>query len=148
MDLKAQADRYPVVTVGALVVSPKRRVLLVHTHKWRGRWGVPGGKIEYGESVRCALLREFREETGLRLTEIRRGPVQEAIESPEFFKKRHFILLNFIATCESEQVELNDEAQQFAWADPEEALTLDLNTPTRALIEFYLRHGFSTEVLT
>jgi ADP-ribose pyrophosphatase YjhB (NUDIX family) len=147
LDIRQAAQR-PLITVGALVVGPRRLILLVNTHKWRGRWGVPGGKIEYGESMRHALLREFREETGLHLMEIRRGPVLEAIESPEFFRKRHFILLNFIATCESEQVELNDEAEQFAWVDPEEALTLNLNSPTRALIEFYLRHGSSTEILT
>ena len=79
---------YPLVTVGALVVGPSERVLIIQTHKWKGMWGVPGGKIEYGETVEQALRREFLEETGLTLTDIYQGPVQEAVESLEFYKPR------------------------------------------------------------
>lgn len=137
----------PVATVGALIVSPSDRVLLVRTHKWRDRWGVPGGKIHYGETMRDALVREIREETGLALHDIHWGPVQEAVRSAEFYQEAHFILLNFIARSSSETVTLNDEAQRHLWVTPEAALDLDLNTPTRTLIAFYLRWGFTREVL-
>ena len=131
---------YPLATVGALVVGPSRRVLIIQTHKWKGTWGVPGGKIEYGETMIKALKREFLEETGLTLTDIYWGPVQEAVESSEFYKKAHFILLNFIALTEQEEVTLNEEAEAYTWVSPERALTYDLNTPTRKLLEFYLAH--------
>ena len=131
---------HPLATVGALVVGPSERVLLVQTHKWRGKWGVPGGKIEYGETVRRALEREFLEETGLTLTDIYWGPVQEAVESPEFYKSAHFILLNFVARTEREEVALNEEAQAYTWVSPERALSYDLNAPTRRLVAFYLAH--------
>ena len=127
----------PLTTVGALIRSPDRRVLLIQTHKWRGMWGVPGGKLEYGESLKEALRREVSEETGLRLTRIYWGPVQEAIQSPEFYKDAHFVLLNFIALTDDVQVTLNDEAQAHVWVTPEEALAFNLNTPTRLLVEFY-----------
>ena len=129
---------YPLATVGALVVGPSERVLIIQTHKWRGKWGVPGGKIEYGERITQALKREFLEETGLTLTDIYQGPVQEAVESAEFYKSAHFILLNFIAGTENEEVTLNEEAEAYTWVSPERALNYDLNTPTRKLIEFYL----------
>ena len=131
---------YPLATVGALVVGPSGRVLLVQTHKWRGKWGVPGGKIEYGETMRQALEREFLEETGLTLTDLYWGPVQEAVESPEFYKSAHFILLNFVARTEREEVTLNEEAQAYTWVSPERALSYDLNAPTRRLVTFYLEH--------
>ena len=131
---------YPLATVGALVVGPSGRVLIIQTHKWRGAWGVPGGKIEYGERMEGALRRELLEETGLTLTEIAWGPVQEAVESDEFYKPAHFILLNFIALTESEEVRLNEEAEAYTWVSPERALRYDLNTPTRKLVEFYLEH--------
>ena len=97
---------YPLATVGALVVGPSKRVLIIKTHKWRGKWGVPGGKIDYGETMRRALKREFleRKKRGLTLSEIYWGPVQEAVESSEFYKSAHFILLNFIAVSEREEV--------------------------------------------
>ena len=130
----------PLTTVGALAVSPDGRVLLVQTHKWRDTWGVPGGKVEYGETLKAALQREFLEETGLSLSNIYWGPVQEAVRSPEFYKEAHFILLNFVALTQSTTVTLNDEAQAYVWVTPEDALELPLNTPTRVLVEFYLRH--------
>ena len=131
---------YPLATVGALVRRPDGRVLLVRTHKWRDAWGVPGGKVHYGETVKGALEREFLEETGLSLTRVFWGPVQEAVRSPEFYKEAHFVLLNFIALTDGEAVTLNDEAQDHAWVTPEDALTFELNTPTRRLLGFYLAH--------
>lgn len=126
--------------MGALAVAPDGRVLLIRTRKWRGLWGVPGGKLEYGETLKAALEREFLEETGLTLDRIYRGPVQEAVRSPEFYKDAHFILLNFVALTETSEVTLNDEAQAHVWVTPEEALTMNLNTPTRTLVQFYLAH--------
>ncbi len=128
----------PLATVGALLVGPSKRVLIIKTHKWRDSWGVPGGKIHYGETIAAALKREFKEETGLELSSIQPGPVQEAVNSPEFYKEAHFILLNFIAYCDSEAVILNEEAEAYAWLEPRHALDYPLNTPTRKLLEFYL----------
>lgn len=133
----------PLATVGALVVSPAGRLLLIQTHKWRHRWGVPGGKIAYGESIAAALRREFLEETGLTLHDIRWALVQEAIESDEFYRPAHFILLNFLAKSAGETVQLNREAQAYAWVTPEEAAGYDLNTPTRRLLAHYRACGFS-----
>jgi ADP-ribose pyrophosphatase YjhB (NUDIX family) len=139
--------RRPLATVGALVVGPTGRVLLIRTHKWRERWGVPGGKIEYGETMAAAVRRELREETGLELADIHWAPVQEAVESLEFHRPAHFLLLNFVARSGSEQVRLNDEAQTFAWVDPKEALEMDLNRPTMVLVRHFLERGFDTPPL-
>lgn len=137
----------PIVTVGALVMSPRERLLFVRTHKWRNTWGVPGGKIEYGESMREALVREFREETGLDIHDIRVGPLQEAIESDEFHRPAHFVLLNFLARSSSERVRLNEEAQAYAWLTPAEAASLDLNSYTRRLLAFFRDVGFAAPTL-
>lgn len=138
------APSVPLATVGVLVVGPSGRVLLVRTPKWRHRWGVPGGKIEYGERMAEAARREVREETGLELRELHWAPVQEAVESPEFQRPAHFVLLNFVARSDAEAVTLNEEAEAHAWVGTEEALAMALNTPTRVLVEHYRRHGFAT----
>ncbi|GAA5482982.1 NUDIX domain-containing protein [Haloferula sargassicola] len=125
----------PVATVGALIEDDEGRVLMVKTHKWGHRWGIPGGKIERGESSAAALVREVREETGLEIDDPVFVMVQDCIDSTEFERPEHFLLLNYVARRTSGEVKLNDEAQEFRWLTPEEALELDLNQPTRTLIE-------------
>ncbi|HEX3775951.1 MAG TPA: NUDIX domain-containing protein [Polyangiaceae bacterium] len=129
----------PIVTVGAVIERADGKILLVRTHKWHGRLGVPGGKVEYGETQEAALIREFREETALDIFEIRFLLAQDAIDSPEFYKPAHMILLNYSArTRETERLVLNDEAQALYWVTPSEALALDLTSFTRKLVEAFL----------
>lgn len=54
----------------AAVVFTGRGVLLQRRDD-NGRWGLPGGGVEPGESVRAALVREVREETGLEVDPVR-----------------------------------------------------------------------------
>ena len=56
------------VTVGAVVVDSRRRVLLLH-HRFRpgGGWGIPGGFMRPHEQPEDALRRELREEIGLEI---------------------------------------------------------------------------------
>jgi phosphoglycolate phosphatase-like HAD superfamily hydrolase/8-oxo-dGTP pyrophosphatase MutT (NUDIX family) len=135
MENRNAALARPVVTVGALIQHSSGRLLMIRTHKWGHRWGIPGGKIERGESSEQALRREVMEETGLELGDIRFVLVQDCIDSPEFQRPAHFVLLNYFARTEQGDVTLNEEAEEFQWLSPTEALALDLNQPTRLLIE-------------
>ncbi|WP_104989557.1 NUDIX domain-containing protein [Deinococcus sp. NW-56] len=131
----------PVVCVGALVWGPGERVLLVETTKWRGLWGVPGGKVDWGETLEAAVIREFREETGLDLTDVRYAQTQEAVLSPEFHKPAHLLLVDFFARTASLTVTPNEEIVDWSWATLEEALTLPLNSYTRTLVELAWREA-------
>jgi dihydroneopterin aldolase len=125
----------PIATVGGLLANARGQVLMVQTYKWSDLWGIPGGKIKRGETSEEALRREIREETGLELGSIRFVLTQDCIESKEFYKPAHFLLLNFTAQALSEEVILNDEADHWKWVYPEEALQMPINQPTRILLE-------------
>ncbi len=129
---------YPIPTVAALAVSPRGRVLIVRTTKWRGLWGVPGGKIEYGERMEAALLREFAEEVGLALRDVRFARLDEMVGDPAFYKPAHFILINYFARTDSEAVRPGEEIAEWAWTPPEQALAYPLNVYTERLVSAYL----------
>ncbi len=128
---------FPLVTVGGLLRDEAGNLLLVRTRKWSDKWGIPGGKVEYGESLQAAFAREILEETGLAAGNPRLVMMQEAIEHPEFHRPAHFVLINYVADVAGVRpaVTLNDEAQAFTWATLPEAGGMDLNGPTRKLLE-------------
>jgi phosphoglycolate phosphatase-like HAD superfamily hydrolase/ADP-ribose pyrophosphatase YjhB (NUDIX family) len=125
----------PIVTVGGLIFNGAGEVLMVRTHKWSDLWGIPGGKIKWGETSADALRRELLEETGLEVTGIEFVLVQDCIHSKEFYRDAHFVLLNYTCRCAGRPVvKLNDEAREYQWASLEQALALPLNQPTRTLL--------------
>lgn len=134
----SQNKQFPLTTVGALVVSSSERILIVKTTKWQGTWGVPGGKVEWGETLEAALIREFEEEVGLALTNVRFGLIQEAVIDAQFMREAHFIMINYYAFSASETITPNEEIEEWAWVTPQQGLKYPLNTYTRILIEDYL----------
>ena len=49
------------------------------THKWSNLWGIPGGKVKWGETSEDALRREVREETNLSVVDVRFVLVQATV---------------------------------------------------------------------
>ena len=118
-------QRYPEPAVGALVLSPEGKILLIRSHKWKGKYSVPGGHIELGERMEDALRREVKEETGLDVFDVKFVCFQEFIFDDCFWKRRHFIFFNFACRASSTEVRLNQEAQDYVWVTLDEALRME-----------------------
>jgi phosphoglycolate phosphatase-like HAD superfamily hydrolase/ADP-ribose pyrophosphatase YjhB (NUDIX family) len=143
LNLNPAANRgseYPLATVGALIFNGVGEVLMVRTHKWSNKWGIPGGKIKWGETSEAALRREIKEETNLKVTDINFVLVQDCIHSKEFYHDAHFVLLNYTCRCISKpDVKLNEEGQEFRWLPLAGAKKLKLNKPTKILLEAVMK---------
>jgi len=125
----------PIVTVGALIFNAANQVLLIRTHKWSHLWGIPGGKIKWGETSLDALRRELKEETALDIEQIEFVLVQDCIHSKEFYRDAHFVLLNYRCRCVGEPaVVLNEEGLEYRWVPLAQGLEMPINQPTRKLI--------------
>ncbi|OGY55506.1 MAG: hypothetical protein A2912_06140 [Candidatus Buchananbacteria bacterium RIFCSPLOWO2_01_FULL_40_23b] len=138
----------PSIAVGVLITNKNGEVFLGKSPKWGGKWIVPGGHLEYGESLIDCAEREIQEELGITLDRdsIQFHQVQEEIFSPEFHNPRkHFIFINYVASFSGENVvQINDEFEDYQFVDPRTALdSLDLNSSTRAFIMSYCAQGES-----
>lgn len=133
--------QYPLPAVAALIAH-QQKVLLVRTHKWSGLWGVPGGKIDYGEDTLTALSREMREEVGLEIHSPVYAFYSDIIEDPKFYKPAHFLSLEFVAYSDSNIVTPNEEIAEYAWLTLQEALEYPINPYTKRLLLWCQENGF------
>ena len=132
-------QQFPEPTVGVFIFNQKGELLLLQSHKWPGVYVVPGGHVELGERIEEAAIREAKEETGLDIYNLEFINFQEFIYDPAFWKHRHFIFFDYAARVDSTEVMLNDEAQEYVWITPGEALSLPLDSYTRTSIETLLK---------
>jgi nucleoside triphosphatase len=134
-------QRYPEPTVGALIFNAEGKLFLMSSHKWRGKWVVPGGHIELGETMEQALRREIKEETGLEIRDIEFLCFQEFLYDQRFWKPCHFIFFDFACRTDSTEVVLNDEAQDYVWIDIGRIEELPIEHYTAVAIDTYRKRS-------
>src|SRR3989344_5002430 len=137
--MKQAEQQFPEPIVGALIFNPEGKIFLMKSHKWRGQYVIPGGHIELWETAEEALKREIKEETGLDVDNVKFIMHQEFIFDPMFWKRRHFIFLDFACKSKSTEVRLNSEGQEYVWANPQAALKLSIEPYTRIAMQTYLK---------
>jgi len=137
------ATRYPPaprVAVGAVVIKD-RSVLLVKRGKAPsdGKWAIPGGSVELGETLQQAAEREIFEETNIR---IRAG---QPVYTFDFIERDrqgviqfHYIIVDLAAEYLEGELMPGDDAAQAAWIPFDKLDSLELNATTREFLSNYL----------
>jgi 8-oxo-dGTP diphosphatase len=108
-----------VVAVAAVIWNARREVLLIRRTKQprKGQWSLPGGKVEFGESLAVALKREIREETGLEIEILGLIDVAETIDDETAGAKGfHFVLIEYAARMVSGEAVAASDAADATWA--------------------------------
>jgi len=122
----------PVVGVGGVVVRDGR-VLLIRRGKppLYGRWVVPGGTVELGETLEQALVREMAEETGLVVEPVEILTVFDRIEREAGLVSYHFVIVDYLCRWLSGEAQAASDALAVAWATPAQLPAYDM--PAKAL---------------
>jgi len=131
-------QRFPEVTVGALIVNNEGKIFLMKSHKWHGKYVIPGGHVELGETVENALKREIKEETALDIYDIEFLGWQELVFDDTFWKKKHFVFLDFACRTDGTEVKLDSEGQEYVWISLKDASKLPVEPYTKKTIESYI----------
>ncbi len=132
----------PTVAVAAICYDATGRVLLVRrgTPPAEGRWSVPGGKLEAGETLAQAVAREVREETGLLVEVGALACVTERIgdDSPSGSGGRsyHYVILDYVARTIGGTLGAGSDAADAKFVDEGELAKLPL---TEGLLEVLAR---------
>lgn len=125
-----------VPAVGTVITDDAGRVLLIKRANppQKGRWTVPGGKVEPGETLAEAAARETLEETGLRVAI---GAELWSLRSPTA-DGRTFDIHDFAATVIDGRLHAGDDAADIRWATPADLAALPLTT---GLLDYLGRVG-------
>ncbi len=94
-----------------------------------GLWSIPGGKLAAGESLRHAVVRELREETGIA---VRVGPLVEVFERlPRLGDEPdtpHYVVLDYLCHPLGGALSAGDDAADAGWFDIGELANLSLTS--------------------
>jgi len=106
----------------------------------RGRYHMPGGRVEPGESFEDGLRREIREETGLEVTI--EYPIYVGEWRPVIRGVPHQIVATFIVCkSESDKVRLSSEHDDYQWILPKDRKKYDIMDPEWDVIDRYAKRS-------
>lgn len=130
----------PELAVGAVAVDADRLLLVRRGHgPAAGEWSVPGGRVEWGETLAEAVVREVHEETGL---DALCGPELGWVE--RISDEHHFVIVDFLVTIlDPDDPVAGDDAAEVRWVPLDEVPALRL---VDGLAAFLDEHGIVPSV--
>ena len=126
----------PIVSAHALIFREGRVLLVKRAHPpSQGRWSVPGGAIEVGETICAATRREVREECAI---EVEIGPVIHVVDNivPDGSGRIrfHYVVIYSLARYVNGEAHHRSDAAEVRWAAREELDVLDMHPLVRETV--------------
>jgi 8-oxo-dGTP diphosphatase len=141
-------SNHPVPTVGVVCLRGAE-VLLIRrgTPPRLNQWSLPGGRLEWGETLEVAALRELKEETGveaqlLGLIDVVDGvfPARPSQDGRGGEITRHYVLIDYAARWTAGEPVAGDDAAEARFVSREEAMALvEWDETRRVIAEAYGR---------
>jgi len=144
MYARKEADANTRVRTGvAIILRDDLGRILLEKRSDCGLWGLPGGRIEPGESIADAAVREMKEDTGLtvnitRLLGVYSGPADRIVTYPDDGGVVQLVDILLEATMVSGKLSCSSESEDLQFFEPA-ALPNDLVPPAKAPLEDVLK---------
>lgn len=122
------------VGVGGAIINNKRQLLITlrgeKARNEKGTWEIPGGSVEFGETLQEALKREIREELGIEIKVIELLDICDHIISSE---SQHWVSPTYICKVAKGTPKIlePEKCEKFGWFTLKEASNLPLSIVTR-----------------
>lgn len=127
----------PIVGVGAAIVDGEH-VLIVRRGRppLQGRWSLPGGAVEVGETLASALQREVLEETGL-IVEV--GPIVDVLDrihmNDDGRVEYHYVLIDYLCFVLSGHLHAQSDAADARWVSRAQLPAYEVSETAIAVID-------------
>ena len=118
----------PVAAVGAVVFKEGKVLTIKRAQEPnKGKWSIPGGRIELGETTYEAARREVMEECSIEV-EIERvlDSVDNIIRDEDGRVKYHFVIIDLLARYVSGEIKAQSDAEECKWVTLQELVELDI----------------------
>jgi 8-oxo-dGTP diphosphatase len=136
--LSREYPDYPRVGVGAVILH-EDKVLLVRRGKSPsyGKWSLPGGLVELGETTTEAIAREILEECGIKIRVVDvAGVITRVVKDDADRVRYHYVLVDYLAYPDSLDVVAGSDAEEARWFAIEGVANLDT---TQGLLDMIRR---------
>ena len=134
--VKRLYPKQPIVGVGAVIICDGKILLEKRKNDpGKGKWSIPGGLVKLGEGVEQTVIREVKEETGLK------------VEKPEYIDivdniirddngeiKYHFVIIDYFVKLKGGTMKASSDAEELKWIGFKEVEKYDL---TKTFREFF-----------
>ena len=127
----------PIVGVGAVVIRDGHVLLVQRAQEpLSGKWTLPGGAVELGETLEEAVVRELREETGLEVRVLELIEAFERMARDDNDRLRyHYVLLDYLCVPVSGELLAGSDVAAAAWVRPEEFVRYQVTEKARSICD-------------
>ena len=123
----------PIVGIGVVIVRDCKIALIKRGNEpSKGKWTIPGGLVELGESVEEAVIREAKEETCLDVENPQLIDVVGNVDLDEYSKvKYHYVIIDYLVHVKSGNIQAASDAAELRWVPLEEVEDYNLTSSFR-----------------
>jgi 8-oxo-dGTP diphosphatase len=123
----------PVVGIGAVIIQNGKIALIKRGNEpSKGKWTIPGGLVELGETLEAAVIRETKEETLLDIENPQLIGVVDNVDLDEQSKvKYHYVIIDYLVYVKAGEIQAASDAAEFRWVTLDEVENYNLTASFR-----------------